>query len=267
MNDQCSNECLHETTCGRCSTHVENLTVRYNGTIALDSVSFDFRCGELTAVIGPNGGGKSSLLKAILGQVAYSGTVRFCAHQNQIPSPRIGYVPQKVSIQQDSPITVCDLMLMSQGYSAVWLRLPKKKKLAMAGLLERVSAQSLIDRKVGELSGGELQRVLLACSLNPMPDILLFDEPVSGVDVKGLESFYEIICDLRKTNHLSIILVSHDIAAVARHADTFILLNRRVLALGTPGEVIAEPAFLELMGPLTPDLTKNHRGLHQGGLS
>ena len=224
------------------------MSVSYNGAKAVDNISFRFSCGELTAIIGPNGGGKSSILKAILGEVEFSGNIGFCSTSNDGARPRMGYVPQNVSIQADSPISVVDLMLISKGYISAWIYPSKSKRDEMRDLLSVVSAENLKDRRIGELSGGELQRVLLACSLNPIPDILLLDEPVSAVDIKGMESFYEIICNLRKKFHISILLVTHDIGQIALHADNMILLNKKIYAMGTPAEVLEHEEFRKQMG-------------------
>lgn len=265
MNNKSVNKCGNGGKDCQCSTHIDALTVFYGNNKVLDKITFEFNCGELDAIIGPNGGGKSTLLKAILGQVEYNGTIRFCNGSGASGRPRIGYVPQNVTIQQDSPINVCDLMLMSEGYRPVWMHVPRKKRLEMANVLSLVAAEKLIDKKVGELSGGEMQRVLLACALNPIPDILLLDEPVSGVDVKGLEVFYEIVCSLRKKYHISIILVSHDIGAVAPHADTFILLNKGIIAKGKPVDVLQNKEFISLMGIIATDPLKDLSDTHCSG--
>lgn len=251
--------------CGDCCTVIENLTVVYGSTIAAENISTRFTCGELTALVGPNGAGKSSILRAILGQVKHTGTVTHCGQMIEGAGPRIGYVPQKVSIAPDSPVSVCDFMLLSAGYRHVWLRVPRNKREEMASLLSLVGAGKLIDRTVGKLSGGELQRVLLACSLNPMPGILLLDEPVSAFDLRGMDLFYEMICDLRKKFHLAIVVVTHDIDLIARHADRMILIDRTILAQGTPEEVVKHPAFISVVGPAHRESVRKHAAPHFSG--
>ncbi len=266
MKNNGRHKCSMDGTCDQCATYIEGVSVNYNGVKAVDNIDFRFSCGELTAIIGPNGGGKSSILKAILGEVEYRGSIGFCSTSGNGARPRIGYVPQKVSIQPDSPISVLDLMLLSQGYLGAWLHVSRKKKKEMIDLLAIVSADNLAERRVGELSGGELQRVLLACSLNPLPDLLLLDEPVSAVDVKGMESFYEIICNLRKVFHMSIVLVTHDIGAIAPHADKMILINKKIYAMGDPMHVLKHPEFRKQMGSVYPFFTKVLKDTHSSGV-
>jgi zinc transport system ATP-binding protein len=222
--------------------------VEYSGVQALQGVNLHFHCGELTAVVGPNGGGKSTLLKAILGEVRFSGEIRFQPSDGEPVMPVIGYVPQRVTVSHDTPMSVLDFMLLSMQTFPVWLGVRKNARKQAETALETVSAEHLIRRKIGELSGGELQRVLLARAMNPVPEILLLDEPVSGVDAKGLALFYETICDLRRRYDISIILVTHDIAAIAPHADRMLVLNKTLLADGTPSEVIADDALVRLLG-------------------
>ena len=236
-----------EESCDKCCTYINAVSVSYNGIKAVDNIDFKFYCGELTAIIGPNGGGKSSILKAILGEIEFTGNISFHSESGNVERPRIGYVPQNVSIQADSPISVVDLMLISQGYLSAWIYTSKRKKNEMIDLLSVVSAENLAHRRIGELSGGELQRVLLACSLNPIPDLLLLDEPVSAVDINGMEVFYEIICNLRKKFHISVLLVTHDINAIVPHADNMILLNKKIYAMGTPIEVLKHKEFKKQM--------------------
>ncbi|MFH0975143.1 MAG: metal ABC transporter ATP-binding protein [Spirochaetota bacterium] len=257
-------KCGKENPCGQCCTVIENLTVKYDKHTAVENISFKFLCGELTAIIGPNGAGKSTVLKSILGQVKYNGSILYCSSISDSGKPRIGYVPQKAYIQQDSPINVCDFILISAGFLPAWIYIPKKKKNEIKTALSLVSAEKLIDRKIGELSGGELQRVLLACSLNPVPDILLLDEPVSAVDAKGMDIFYEIICDLRKRFHLAIVVVTHDIGSIVRHADKMILINKKILAQGSPQYVLKHPAFNILMGSVFHNTIENIPDTHHG---
>lgn len=241
MNNHCS------TSCSGCSTIIRSLSVQFSGRKALSDISLSFSCGELTAIIGPNGGGKTSILKSILGEIPYSGKIDFCISSGK-KKPRIGYLPQKIAVQKDSPVSVCDFLLLSEGYPLTWLRVSKKRREMKIKQLEIVSAENLIDRRIGELSGGELQRVLLAASINPVPDILLLDEPVTALDSKGIDIFYELICSLRKKFHMTILVVSHDIGAISKHADKMYLINEKVITHGTPSKVLSSREFRREMG-------------------
>ena len=126
--------------------------------------------------------------------------------------------------------------------------------------LARDHAEHLIDRRLGALSGGELQRVLLALALDPLPDLLLLDEPVSGVDQNGLELFYEILAELREQEDMSILLISHDLNMVARHADQVVLLNKAVVTSGTPEEVFADKRTRQIFGLLTGESQEETQG-------
>jgi zinc transport system ATP-binding protein len=160
-----------------------------------------------------------------------------------------------VSISGDTPVSVLDFMMISRGNFPAWIHSPRKKTDDARAALEMVSAEKLIDRRIGELSGGELQRVLLASALNPLPEILLLDEPVSGVDAKGLFQFYETICELRRRFDISIILVTHDLAAIAPHADRMILIDKKLIAEGKPSELLVHPECIKMMGPNFLDTT------------
>lgn len=127
--------------------------------------------------------------------------------------------------------------------------------------LSHVSATALAEKKLGELSGGELQRVLLASAMNPVPQILILDEPVSGVDVRGLSEFYTLICEMRRKYDISILIATHDIAGIARHADRMILLNGKIIADGKPRDVLSEKITSEIMG----DFTINIESLGKSG--
>ena len=132
----------------------------------------------------------------------------------------------------------------------VWLCSDKSLRPRVEKSLARVHAEHLIDRRLGALSGGELQRVLLALALDPMPDLLLLDEPVSGVDQNGLELFYEILAELREKEDMAIILISHDLNMVARHADQVVLMNKSVVTSGTPDEVFRDSRTRRIFGML-----------------
>ena len=236
-------------SCGMCCTKISGLSVTIGTQEILSDINLHIHCGELTAVIGPNGAGKSTLLKAILGVIPHSGTILFTDVQNRRTTrPRIGYVPQFLEIDRDSPISVMDLFSVSSSNFPAWIGARKKDRDRALSLLADVSAEHLIDRSVGALSGGELQRVLLALALQNTPDILLLDEPVSGVDANGMELFYKAIDRIRAQYDLTVILISHDFNMVSQFADRLVLLNRRLLKVGSVRDVLSSEEFRAQFG-------------------
>lgn len=238
-------------TCGcLCCTRVEQFGVMIGKDEILKDVNLHIHCGELTAIIGQNGAGKSTLLKAILGEVPHTGRLTFLDEKNKRTGrPLVGYVPQKLDFDNSSPTSVYDLFAAALSTKAVWFFRPKKLRESILKSLEAVDAGYLLDRRLGALSGGELQRVLLALALEPLPDLLLLDEPVSGVDQKGLQLFYKTVSGLRRDYDLSIILVSHDLNLVAEYADRVALLNNKTIeCIGTPDEVFGNEKTEEVFG-------------------
>lgn len=240
------------TECNRlCCTKIANFGVVFGKTPILRDVNLHIHCGELTALIGANGAGKSTLLKAILGEIPHSGTLQYIdAKGVRSGHPLIGYVPQQLSFDLNTPTSVFDLFMACLTDIPSWLAGPRKVRARVGQSLARVQTEHLMDRRLGALSGGELQRVLLALALDPIPDLLLLDEPVAGIDRNGLELFYRIVDDLRQNYDLSIILVSHDFGLVAKHADRVVLLNGTVICSGTPAEVFSDLRTREEFGML-----------------
>lgn len=234
-----------------CCTKIEDFSVRIGRTDIFSHVNIHIHCGQLTAVIGPNGAGKSTLLRAILGEVPHTGVLHYVdAKGKHTGHPIIGYVPQYLRFDVSSPTSVMDLFMACLSRRPVWLCSSKKLRPRVLRSLARVKAEYLIDRRLGALSGGELQRVLLALALDPMPDLLLLDEPVSGVDQNGLELFYDIVADLREKEDMAIILISHDLNLVATHADQVVLLNKEVVCSGTPEAVFRDARTKKIFGML-----------------
>ncbi|MCD7734182.1 MAG: metal ABC transporter ATP-binding protein [Clostridiales bacterium] len=232
---------------GRCCLRVEHLTVRLGEDLILDDVGFHLHCGELIALIGPNGAGKSSLFKSILGAVPYQGSITFQSAENGAQKPTIGYVPQSPGFDPDDPVSVLDLFLTATTRYPAFLPVPKKRREKVLEALARVNGESLIDKRVGMLSGGEVQRVLLAMALEPIPNLLILDEPMSGVDVEGEQQLLELLDHIRETYDLSILLSTHDFQTLNR-VDKVILLQKRILAQGDTREVLSSPAFRQIFG-------------------
>ncbi|MFA7000870.1 MAG: metal ABC transporter ATP-binding protein [Candidatus Omnitrophota bacterium] len=246
--------------CGHCCARIENLGVRLGGAQVLEGVRLHLNCRELLAVIGPNGAGKTTLMRALLGEVPYTGTLQFKIGGEMRSRPRMGYVPQTLNLETDSPISVLDMMVSATSRRSLWLGVSRKTRKTLEEGLAAVSAAHLLKKKIGSLSGGELQRVLLAMAMIPRPDVLLLDEPVSGVDVNGLSLFYSIVSRLKTENDISIIMATHDLAGIAPYADRMILLNRTIVAEGTPREVLSDRKLLETFGPSLWNVSKWETG-------
>ena len=229
-----------------CESKVENFGVKVGELTIFSGVNFTLHCGELTALIGPNGAGKSTLLKSILGEVSHTGKLNYFDAKGKHLRPIIGYVPQTLKFDATSPTSVLDLFMACLTWKPVWLFSASSVRERVAEILRRVQAEYLIDRRLGALSGGELQRVLLALALEPLPDLLLLDEPVSGVDKVGMEIFYELAAKLCADEDMAILLISHDLEMVKKYADQVILLNKRVLKLGSVDEVFNSAEMREL---------------------
>lgn len=232
---------------GKCCLKVEHLTVRMGEDLILDDVGFHLHCGELIALIGPNGAGKSSLFKSILGVMPYRGSITFQSAELGVQKPRIGYVPQSPGFDPGDPVSVLDLFLTATTRYSAFLPTPAKLRRKVLASLERVNGEGLIDRRVGSLSGGEVQRVLLAMALEPVPNLLILDEPMSGVDMEGEQQLLELLDQIREKYDLSILLSTHDFQTLSR-VDKVILLQKKILAAGEAKEVLGSQAFQRLFG-------------------
>lgn len=233
--------------CGLHCLKINHITVRAGDAVLVQDVSLHAHCGEITAVIGRNGAGKSTLFKAILGELPHEGEVVFTGHGGTPAKhrPRIGYVPQSLNVDAGSPATVSDVALTFTTRYPAFLPVPRRLRRELEAHFARFSAEHLLDKQIGSLSGGELQRVLLAIATRPHPDMLMLDEPVSGMDKAGLEAFYALLEQLRQED-MVILLISHDLDYVRRHADRVVLLDREVLAGGTAQSVFASAAFRQV---------------------
>lgn len=222
---------------------VKDLTKKYDGKTVVDAVSFEIPKGRVTSLIGPNGAGKSTLFRAILGQIPHTGTIDFETAGGHRTRPLVGYVPQSPAFDRGDPVSVLDLFCTAIARWPVFLPIPKALRARVENCLARVHGEALIDKRVGALSGGELQRVLLAMALEPLPHVLILDEPLSGVDVEGERQLLDMLDEVRRSFDLSILLSTHDFATLAQFADKVMLLKSRVLKVGTPTQVLDSPEF------------------------
>ena len=237
---------IHGGSCGHsCCLRVENLSVRIGGDCILSNVNLHVHCGELVALIGPNGAGKSTFLKAVLGQRDYECVIAFSEPGQRSKKPRIGYVPQSPAFDPSDPVSVADLFACCMSRRPAFLGLGKSMRALVLECLERVHGEELIDKRVGTLSGGELQRVLLALALEPMPNILILDEPLSGVDVEGMETLMDMLDEIRKNFDLSILMTTHDFSLLPRYANQVVLIDRGILIQGEPETVLHSAEFAQ----------------------
>lgn len=219
---------------------IQDLEVRFNGNEILKDLNFKVNKGDIMAIIGPNGAGKTVLFRTLLGLVPYQGIIDW------ISDVRIGYVPQKFSVERDLPLTVREFLNYKDGKNRV------------IGVLESVGFKTgdehhlihhLLNRTLGVLSGGELQRVLIAFSLLGNPEVLLFDEPTSGIDIGGEETIYNLLHRLKKERGLTILFISHDIHVVYKYANNVLCLNKEKVCFGPPHEALDHEALKKLYGP------------------
>jgi len=226
-----------------------DISLQLQGRSILEDVNLTLRRGELITLIGPNGAGKSTLVRVILGLVKPdSGSVWIA------PKARIGYMPQRLSIDPVLPLTVRRFLTLAQ-------RCPETQ---LVQVLTEVCTEHLLDSPMQSLSGGETQRVLLARAMLREPDLLILDEPVQGVDVGGQEELYRLIGEIRKRHGCGILMISHDLHIVMRTTDEVLCLNRHVCCSGSPDRVRTDPSYVALFGkaPVLTSYSHHHNHSH-----
>lgn len=219
----------------------------------LQNISLQLEPGEILTIIGPNGAGKTTLIRVALGLMKpTSGAV------TRKPGINIGYMPQRLHLDPTFPLTVKRFLSMGG----------RKQRNKIVPLLQEVGAEQVIESQMQNLSGGELQRVILARALMRDPDLLVLDEPVQGVDVHGQMELYQLITRIRDQHQCAVMMVSHDLHLVMAATDRVLCLNQHICCSGTPETVTNDPAYLELFGPqavktlaiYTHDQTHHHEG-------
>lgn len=241
LKDSCSEHC-------HC-IKINDLSVSFGDQKVLENINLHTHCGELTVIIGQNGAGKSTLLRALLGEVPHEGTIEFKeTRTGNINDMKIGYVPQSLNIEREIPMTVYDMFASFISRYPVWFVKNRKLYDKIREQLKLFSVDDCIDKQVGKLSGGQLQRVMLSIAVTPMPDLLILDEPVSGIDENGVRDFYRIVDEMKRKNDLAVLLVSHDLELVRKYADKVVLIDNTILCQGKPEKVFADESFIKVFG-------------------
>ncbi len=224
------------------------LTVRFGGATVLDDVDFGIGAGEIVTVVGPNGSGKSTLLRALLGMQALA-----AGRIDRRDSLRVGYVPQKLALDHSLPITAGRFLSLPRRHTAE----ARRAALAQVGLPAAVEHRQMID-----LSGGQMQRVLLARALLGSPELLVLDEPTQGLDQPGEAAFYRLIEDIRSRTGCAVLMVSHDLHVVMAASDRVLCLNGHVCCEGAPHVVSNAPEYRALFGLGTQGALALYRHVH-----
>lgn len=224
----------------------KNVSVQIGGINIIDSISFNVDEGDIAMIIGPNGSGKSTLLRALLGMMDYKGEVLFTGKKVRSVLKDIGYVPQRFHFDKTFPITVQE-----------FLRLFSEDKAKIEKALEEVDMLRYKNRTLGDMSGGQLQRVLIARAILSVPKLLVLDEPTSGIDMEGVKDFFEIIRHMNKKHGVTIVMVSHEISVVYDIATKVICLNKDLVCFGEPKTALTNDALTKLYG------AKVHQHMHK----
>lgn len=218
---------------------VQNLRVAFGGEAVLSNVSFEVEKGDVLAIIGPNGAGKTVLFRSLLGILPHEGTVEW------MENVKVGYVPQKLSVSRDLPLSVLDFLKL-KGTSETEIYEALKAVGMRSGEFadEHHFRSHILNARIGELSGGQFQRIMIAYALIDHPDVLLFDEPTTGIDIGGEETIYNLLGKLHREHGLTIFLITHDFNVVYRHAEKVLCLNKEKVCFGSPKEAL-DPKILE----------------------
>lgn len=232
---------------------LDSVTVEVNGRTILEDIHLSILPGVNTGIIGPNGGGKTTLLKVILGLIQPTrGTVRLFENLSPVEVTRggmVGYVPQKSYVDPRFPVSVFDVVMMGRyGRLGLFRRPGKKDREIVLENLKKVEMERFADRPIGNLSGGEQQKVFIARSLCSSPQLLILDEPTTGVDVQSQDQFYRLINQLKMELGLTVILVSHDVGMIACYIDDLVCLNQKIFIHGKSPDVLSDEILKKTYG-------------------
>lgn len=228
---------------------VHNLAVNYGNYTAIAGVSFDLAAGEFLAVVGPNGAGKTTLIRCLLGLVSQrKGSIRLFDHAPEQHDPaRISYVPQIKGLDRSFPAKAIEVVVSGLRRSWPW-RISADERAAALEVMERLQIGDLAEKPVAKLSGGQLQRVYLARGLVRKPELVVFDEPATGIDAPGEAKLYVILDEYRADTNATIIMITHDWAVARHHASQVLLLNRIQVGFGPPREVLVDDKLSAAFG-------------------
>ena len=226
---------------------VENLSVKYGTNFVLKKINLEIKSGEIVTIVGPNGSGKTSLIKAIIGAVQPAdGKI------NLKSNLKIGYIPQRLNFDTTLPITVKRFMTLTE----------KVDKNTYISALETAGVPQILKSQMSSLSGGQFQRVLLARALIGAPEILILDEATQGLDQPGSAAFYRQIEQVRQNTGCAVLMISHDLHVVMSTSDRVVCLNGHVCCEGTPSAVVSTPEYQELFGAGTEGALALYRHVH-----
>jgi manganese/iron transport system ATP-binding protein len=227
---------------------VQHITVRYNGRIALENMTFHLHQGERVAVVGPNGAGKSTLFKVVAGVLPpSSGDVKIYGSRPH-GHVCIGYIPQRSQVDWNFPVTVADVVMMGRSAKLGPLNWPHKKDWEQVNhALETVDILDLATRQIGQLSGGQQQRMFIARALAQEAELMLMDEPLTGLDTPSQEGILDLLDRLKKEK-VTVMVATHDLDQAATHFDRIMLLNHRIVAFGIPDVVLRTDNLLKAYG-------------------
>lgn len=218
---------------GNTILEVKNLNISFKEDKVIDNLNFNLKEKENLVVVGPNGAGKTVLLKALLGIVPFGGEIKWKK------DVKIGYVPQKFLTDKTIPLTVEEFFKF---------RCADNEKISNALQSVGIKDLSILKKKIGIISSGQLQRILIAWGLIDNPDVLLFDEPTAGIDIEGEETIYNLLAQIEKERDLTIVLITHDLNVVYKFADSVLCLNKKTICYGTPQEALSPDSLNRLYG-------------------
>jgi zinc transport system ATP-binding protein len=241
---------------------LDRLCVKLDGTSVLKNVNAEIAQGKITALVGLNGSGKTTMLRAILREIPSEGRIRFhCHHDHRVPQPQhVGYVPQRLRLETNFPLTVRDLLAGALSRRPLFLGVSRALEQGLGQMLDRVGApRFLLERPMDKISGGEQQRVLLALALEPNPELLLLDEPAAGIDFKDQVGFYDLIQRINAEKGVTILLASHDTTMVAKQAHHVLCLkDGHIECQGPPESTLTDETLAQIFGPQSALFRHHH---------